>query len=220
MIDYGTGPAADELEVTVFGPGFGEAIAVHLGEHHWMLVDSCLDPATKSAASLAYLARLDVSLDCVKSLIASHWHDDHVRGLSEIVAKCLRAELTISGVFNDREATAFLAAFSGQLAGGLSKGAKELYDSINSREDVYFVHQRSIIMDSTIGGRRVQVAALSPVQAALTQSLSRLASFLPTKRGGTPINHAPELEPNVESIVVHIDIDGEAILLAACRTCV
>ena len=70
-------------------------------------------------------------------------------------------------------------------------------------------------MDSTIGGRRVQVAALSPVQAALTQSLSRLASFLPTKRGGTPINHAPELEPNVESIVVHIDIDGEAILLGS-----
>jgi len=48
MIDYGVAPAADEIEVTLFGPGYGEAIAVHLGEGAWLLVDSCIDPESKA----------------------------------------------------------------------------------------------------------------------------------------------------------------------------
>ena len=39
MINYGPGPASHEIEITVFGPGYGEAIAVHLGEQQWMLID-------------------------------------------------------------------------------------------------------------------------------------------------------------------------------------
>lgn len=81
MSDYGKPPAADEVEVTLFGPGFGEAIAVHLGEGSWMLVDSCIDPDSKGPASLTYLDRLNVNPANVKAIIASHWHDDHVRGI-------------------------------------------------------------------------------------------------------------------------------------------
>jgi len=55
MIDYGVPPAADEIEVTLFGPGYGEAIAVHLGEGVWLLVDSCVDPDSKAPASGTYL---------------------------------------------------------------------------------------------------------------------------------------------------------------------
>ena len=29
MIDYGGPPAADEIEVTLFDPGYGEALAIH-----------------------------------------------------------------------------------------------------------------------------------------------------------------------------------------------
>lgn len=215
MIDYGTGPAADELEVTVFGPGYGEAIAVHLGANRWVLVDSCLDPETKSPASLSYLDRIGVPQESVISIIASHWHDDHVRGLSEIVARCTTAELNISATFSDEEALAFLSAYSGEHTPGLAKGARELFQSVQSRDTVHIVHQRSNIIDEQIGGRRVHVTALSPVEAALAQSVARLASYLPSPKGGSSVKHAPELEPNIESVVVHIDIDGEAILLGS-----
>lgn len=215
MIDYGTGPAADELEVTVFGPGYGEAISVHLGCNRWILVDSCLNPHTKSPASLNYLDRIGVSPDSVISIIASHWHDDHVRGFSEIVAKCTAAELSISETFNDEEALAFLSAYSGKHTPGLAKGARELFQSVQSRDTVHFVHQRSNIIDEQIGGRRVQVTALSPVDGALAQSVARLASYLPSPSGGSPVKHAPELEPNIESVVMHIDVAGNAILLGS-----
>jgi hypothetical protein len=34
-------PAPEELEVTVFGPGFGESVIVHLGHNRWIVFDSC-----------------------------------------------------------------------------------------------------------------------------------------------------------------------------------
>lgn len=44
MTAVATPPVADELEVSVFGPGVGESVVVHLGHGDWMVVDSCLNP--------------------------------------------------------------------------------------------------------------------------------------------------------------------------------
>ena len=41
MTDWNLPPAADELEVTVLGPGYGEAIVIHYGKGQWVIVDSC-----------------------------------------------------------------------------------------------------------------------------------------------------------------------------------
>lgn len=44
-------PDAQEMEITLFGPGYGESVVVHLGDQHWFIVDSCygawcdVDPA-------------------------------------------------------------------------------------------------------------------------------------------------------------------------------
>ena len=107
MIDYGSSPAAKEIEVTLFGPGYGEAVVVHLGEGVWILIDSCIDPNTKTPASLHYLQSIGVDLGGVRTVIASHWHDDHVRGISQIAAKCATADFVLSAVFNTKEAAAF-----------------------------------------------------------------------------------------------------------------
>lgn len=57
MIDYGAPPAHDELEVSVFGPGYGEAIVIHLGENEWILIDSCIEPESKEPAAIHYLTK-------------------------------------------------------------------------------------------------------------------------------------------------------------------
>ena len=72
MIDYGTPPAADEIEITLFGPGYGEAIAIHLGEGVWLLVDSCIDPDSKAPASETYLEQIGVNAEQVRAIVASH----------------------------------------------------------------------------------------------------------------------------------------------------
>src|SRR5262249_14986688 len=54
------GPAADELEVTVFGPGFGECIVAHLGHDRWIVIDSCIDSRSDKPAVLAYFEHIGV----------------------------------------------------------------------------------------------------------------------------------------------------------------
>jgi Metallo-beta-lactamase superfamily len=213
MIDYGAPPAADEIEITLFGPGYGEAIAVHLGEGAWLLVDSCIDPESRAPASVTYLEQIGIDADQVRAIVASHWHDDHIRGISELAAKYPKADFVMSAVFNDREAGAFLAAYSGASSSGLARGAKELYGVMQGRETVFPALHRTNILEVMLNARQVRVTALSPVPAAFSQSIARLVQY--AARKDQAINHAPELRPNLEAIALHIDIGDDAVLLGA-----
>ncbi len=213
MIKYGAPPAANEIEVTLFGPGYGEAIAVHLGEGNWLLVDSCVEPASKAPASATYLDYIGVDAEQVRTIVASHWHDDHVRGISQFSDKYPSAEFAISGVLNDREAMAFLAAYSGELSSQLSRGTRELYDVILNREIVYPALHRSIVLETTLNGKQVRVTAISPLPAAFAQFISHAAENRALKDGA--INHAPDLQPNTEAVALHIDFGDDAVLLGA-----
>lgn len=213
MIHYGTAPAVDEIEVTRFGPGYGEAIAIHLGEGVWLLVDSCIDADSKAPASETYLEQIGVDPGQVRAIVASHWHDDHAGGISQLAARYAKADFMISAVFNDQEAAAFLAAYSGASSSGLARGAKELFDVVRARKTVFPALQRSNVLEATLNGRLVRVTALSPVPAAFSQCLARLAQYVPRK--GQAMNHAPELRPNFEAVALHIDLGDDAVLLGA-----
>lgn len=213
MIDYGAPPAADEIEFSLFGPGYGEAVAVHLGDGTWLLVDSCLDPESQESATVTYLDRIGVAPSQVRTIVASHWHDDHVRGISRISSRYADAEFVIPAVFNDREATAFLAAYSGVLTSGLSRGTRELYDVVKSRDRVFPALHRSIILDTRLGGRGVLVTALSPLPAAFAQFIAHLTQH--RAQPDEPVNHAPELRPNTAAVAIHFDFGDEALLLGA-----
>ncbi len=215
MINYGTAPAPDEIEVILFGPGFGEAIAIHVGDKNWILVDSCIDPVSREPASSTYLNSIGVTPDQVRAIVASHWHDDHVRGISRLAASYPGADFIISSIFNDKEAASFLAAYSGTSAPGQARGSRELFEAISQRQDVFYVHQRSIVLDVALTYGHVMATALSPVQAAVEQSIAHMAQYLPQNGVGTSINHAPDLKPNIEAVAIHIDLGNDAILLGS-----
>ena len=97
-------PSPDEIEVSVFGPGYGEAIALHIGDGKWILVDSCIEPESKLPASLHYLRSLNVDVNsAVKLVVATHWHDDHIRGISTILSECRSAMVSFSGALRKAE---------------------------------------------------------------------------------------------------------------------
>src|SRR5258708_6538741 len=85
-------PLADELELSLFGPGKGECVVVHLGYGDWMVVDSCMGDGGKSAIALDYLGLMGVDVTRnLKLVVVSHWHDDHIRGISKILATATSA---------------------------------------------------------------------------------------------------------------------------------
>jgi len=97
-------PRFDEFEVSVFGPGVGESIVVHLGDGEWMIVDSFRDRKARRAVALCYLERIGVDPRTqVRSVVATHWDSDHIRGLGEIVACCENADFWCSGAIRSVE---------------------------------------------------------------------------------------------------------------------
>lgn len=89
-------PPDDVFEVTVFGRGSGECIAMHVGMGYWCLIDSFLRPGTSRPASLMYLEERQVDLESQVIVIAgTHFHMDHVSALNECVEKCRAARVIL-----------------------------------------------------------------------------------------------------------------------------
>src|SRR5215813_8685763 len=91
-------PATNQVEVDLFGPGYGESILVHLGANRWLIVDSCTEVAGGKPAALEYLDRIGVDASTsVLYLVATHWHDDHVSGFAAQVERCKAARVHFTG---------------------------------------------------------------------------------------------------------------------------
>jgi beta-lactamase superfamily II metal-dependent hydrolase len=81
----GPGENIGEISLIGTGGGYGESCVIHVGHGNWIVIDSCIDPNTGTCLPLQYLNNigLDVS-KAVKLVLCTHWHDDHIRGMSTL----------------------------------------------------------------------------------------------------------------------------------------
>lgn len=89
----------NSLEVSLIGTGggYGESIVLNLGNNDWIVVDSCQDPFTKKSLPLEYLKSLKVNIsEDVKLIICTHWHDDHILGISNLLNECDTAKFCMA----------------------------------------------------------------------------------------------------------------------------
>lgn len=183
---FGSPPRPDTLELTLFGPGYGESVLAHIGSGHWILVDSCIDSNSGQPAALVYLDQLGLNpADVVDMIVASHWHDDHVRGLSTILEACPRASFCLSSALTEREFVAMVSRFDShnRLAGG--SGVSELnraYSLLQGRAAKRAIADRRLLAlsggDLTQAGP-VELWALSPSDRQVERFLFELASMMP-----------------------------------------
>lgn len=77
-----------DIKIVVFGRGNGESILVEAEDKHWIVVDSFINPISKEPAALTYLYGLGLDpREVLKTIIITHFHEDHIRGMSEIIKK-------------------------------------------------------------------------------------------------------------------------------------
>jgi len=212
--NVGPAPAPDEIEVTVMGPGYGEAIAVHFGKGEWLLCDSCGEPGdiTSQAASLKYLRALHIPVEhAVKRVVVSHWDDDHVRGIGEIIEACPSAEVCFALTLTKREFTQFVEQM------GVGASATDGAGVSNFRHVLKLLHDRKQKILRAAPGRVLfkdpVVKSWSPSDEDDLKFLEYLAQRGPqdkqTKRKAVPG------APNLTSVVVSIDWKEASVLLGA-----
>lgn len=99
-------PASDEIEVTLIGgtAGYGESILMHIGNGDWIIIDSCVNLKTGECAPVSYLNELSVDISQhVLYVLCTHWHDDHIKGLSSILEQCTSKTIFALSCSDNRE---------------------------------------------------------------------------------------------------------------------
>ena len=88
----------------MFGPGIGECIVAHIGGGDWIVVDSCIDRTTGQPVAIDYLRSLEVDISSqVRLVVATHWHDDHIGGLAEVLWLARQAKFAHSAAYSFKD---------------------------------------------------------------------------------------------------------------------
>lgn len=214
-------PGDNEIEVSVFGPGFGECILVHYGNKKWAVLDSCIDVSNGNPAALTYLNQLDLDLsECVKLVMATHWHDDHIRGLSQVVRLSPNARFVCSGSIAKKHFISLTKAYSRNILEN-KKGVEEfdrILEILNERKILPIIasQDKNLHEDNlSVRGESVRVSffSLSPSDYAIAAAQVQIAKLMELNK--EPMRSLLPLDPNHASVVVLIEIKDKRILLGS-----
>jgi len=183
-----------------------------------MTVDSFVDPSAKEPVALAYLDSIGVEPSAIDFVVATHWDQDHISGLSRVVEAASAAKVVLSTALRSRDFIAM--AFKHQMrtyASPLGSGTKEFVRLLEIVErdhrDVRVVMQDTVLLER----EGVRLLALSPASATAVESLS--AASVAALEAATTGDSVVEPTPNAASVVLAIrNAHGDVLLGADLET--
>ncbi|MCI0454175.1 MAG: MBL fold metallo-hydrolase [Candidatus Dadabacteria bacterium] len=216
-------PSLDEVEISIFGPGYGESILCHLGNNCWIIIDSCIDPDSKQPYTLTYLKNIGVNTErSVRHIIATHWHDDHIRGLGFIVEECKSADFICSEALKSNEFLTLVSA-CGKRSMMTSSGVAEFYKILQTligykpqRIPSFAIEDRClkrILPENSALGLPCEIHSLSPSDYSVLLTKIEIANLIPKEK--TTKRRVLEISPNHLSVVLLIIIGDLCILLGS-----
>lgn len=214
-------PADDVVEISVFGPGRGESIAVHLGDGRWIVVDSCIQKGTRDIPILNYLSRIGVEVEHqVRLVVATHAHDDHFAGISRILEACPTADFVCPSALSSPEFFALTDIEEQEHAGLPVRAYREyrrIFEIVESRgarglEPVQFASARMHLFTEIGTDFYREVIALSPSSKAYRRAMRALRKVVPHPGEAAII---PPIDPNELAIALWIMAGEKRLLLGA-----
>lgn len=218
-------PNPDEFEVSIIGPGRGECVVVHLGNNEWCVVDSCIPRGAREPAALEYLGGFhNEAIERIRLIVATHWHDDHIRGLASMLGQAPGAAFFCSaalesGIFFELVGTA-AAGIQGR------SGVDEFASILGLIEEAsgakakriatpkWAIENRKLRDFSEIGRPfRCSVTALSPSDGTMRLALQEIGQLLP--KVGERQGRVASLSPNHTSVALWIQAGPVRALLGA-----
>ena len=214
-------PNSDQIELTIFGPGYGECVVVHLGEDQWIVVDSCVDTATGNPVALDYFEAIGVSPQkAVKLIVISHWHDDHVRGLSEIVSSCPKASVCTSAALTQKEFLSHVLNYQNILTKTTPSGVKEIEKilkifTVSSSPPITkaFANRTVLTLPAKGTANSCVVTTLSPSDKEYDDFLKGIVALMPSDKKTKM--RSPSLKPNNVAVAIWIETGDVKMLLGS-----
>jgi hypothetical protein len=212
-------PAADEVEVSVFGKGVGESLAVHLGAGEWLVADSFINDESGRPVVLDYLAAMGIPAEqAMKLVVVTHWHRDHTAGLAQIVKAVPSARVVFSLALRSDEFVSLLGADAANPDPDSSlQEMRRVMDLLQARRTAGRVQSASpvwavantLLHKNSLG----EVFSLSPSSAAVKLGLEEIGSLLP--RAGTTKRRLVAQGPNETCVVLSIRVGDRVVVLGA-----
>ena len=206
-------PAHDQIEVCLFGPGYGECILLHVGNGNWVIVDSCLNAESHPVAT-AYLHGLGLDpAEVVRFVVATHWHDDHIRGLGKLIEICDKATFCCASALCKNEFLTAVGVMESGRVSAVGSGMQEFHKVLSllekrSSKPIFAFSNRLILNQDGC-----EIWSLSPFDEHFYTFLQEIGRLLPkeleTKR------RISALTPNKVAVVLLVKIDDIVILLGA-----
>lgn len=213
-------PKSDTIEVTTLSAGAnGESIVLHLGYGQWAIIDSCRRPNSKQPYALEYLSEIGVDSSQVVLVICTHWHWDHIDGLSTILERCSNAAFSMGLIGNTKDFINRLLfpedfdLHDRQLVENEFKACmKQLHLRKNFLKHPLYAMTNTILYENMVYGTLVKIVALSP-SSLLYEDFDRT---LVDKNKQELAEQKKELvDPNLSSIAVSLQVGDKQIILGA-----
>ena len=219
-----TPPASDEFEFSLFGPGRGECIVLHLGANDWAVVDSCAGPGRRESVALEYFRRIGVTPDRIRLVLATHWHDDHTKGLANLHRAAVNARIGMSAAFKINDLGNLIAcADPVHRRSGVDEFAA-ITTILSERRETHapgdlgefiWAYPGRVLLELADGARPfpASIRSLNPSDASFRSAWEEISAALP--REGEATRVIRHRSPNRASIVVSVTAGATRLLLGA-----
>jgi type VI protein secretion system component Hcp len=208
-------------EITILGTGggYGESCIIHLGMQKWVVVDSCIDPKSKKSLPLQYLETLGVNTNTdVILIVCTHWDDDHIQGISQLLKKCKIAQFSFAKP-NDRVKFLKMVSLDYNKISkeATSSSTKEFNECLEILEKNKSIVKESfpdrILMTVKVNTFDNQIISLSPSDSAIQQFDIEISTLI--TEYGMSNKHIVKNTPNFNSVALFLKLGNHRAVLGA-----
>jgi len=215
-------PEKTIAEITLIGTGggYGESIVAHLGNHNWIVIDSCRSPVTKESLPLTYLKNIgvDVAKEVVL-IVCTHWHDDHILGISDVLRECLNAEFCIAAAHDKKKFLQLMELDYEKVEIEVSNSSTSEFQMClgiltERTQEIKRAVQDRLLKTISIGSnRKCEVYSLSPSDYTLRKFDQELSALMENYQSAA--KKIPTGTPNSKSVAIFLRLNSHGVILGA-----